>query len=96
VRQHHRPAVRRLDVQPAARRHDVDETVNRKQVLDIARQPPLSNTQTLPSGTIPIDDSNSQVPFSAPSFYPDPIDPTDYNRISKPRWVTPMVTLSAT
>jgi hypothetical protein len=32
VRQHHRPAVRRLDVQPAARRHDVDETVNRRQV----------------------------------------------------------------
>jgi hypothetical protein len=25
------------------------------------------------------------------SFYPDPIYPTDYNRISKPRWVTPGV-----
>jgi hypothetical protein len=30
-----------------------------------------------PSVTIPIDDSDSQVPFSAPSFYPDPDYPMD-------------------
>ena len=48
-----------------------------------------------PSVTISIDDSDSQVPFSAPPFYPDPDYPMDYNRISKPRWVTPMVTVSA-
>ena len=48
-----------------------------------------------PSVTISIDDSDSQVPFSIPSFYPDPIYPTDYNRISKPRWVTPGVGVSA-
>jgi hypothetical protein len=47
-----------------------------------------------PSATISIDDSDSQVPFFAPPFYPDPIYLTDYNRISKPRWVTPMVTVS--
>jgi hypothetical protein len=45
----------------------------------------------LPSVTILIDYSDSQVPFSAPSFYPDPDYPTDYNRISKPPWVTSMV-----
>jgi hypothetical protein len=39
-----------------------------------------------------IDYSDSQVPSSAPSFYPDPDYPMDYNRFSKPRWVTPMVT----
>jgi len=31
----------------------------------------------LPSVTISIDDSDSQVPFSAPPFYPDPIYPND-------------------
>jgi len=31
----------------------------------------------LPSVTISIDDSDSQVPFSSPSFYPDPIYPND-------------------
>jgi hypothetical protein len=30
-----------------------------------------------PSLTISIDDSDSQVPFSAPSFYPDPDYPMD-------------------
>jgi hypothetical protein len=34
--------------------------------------------------SICIDDSDSQVPFSAPSFYPDPDYLVDYNRISKP------------
>jgi hypothetical protein len=48
-----------------------------------------------PSVTISIDDPDSQVPFSAYPFYPDPIYPMDHNRISKPRWVTPMVTVSA-
>jgi hypothetical protein len=47
-----------------------------------------------PSVTVSIDDSDSQVPFSTPTFYPDPIYPTDYNRVSMPRWVTPMVTVS--
>ena len=47
-----------------------------------ARPPPRAKT---PSITISIDHSDSQIPFSAPSFYPDPIYPTDYNRISKPR-----------
>ena len=48
-----------------------------------------------PSVTISIDDLDSQIPFSATSFYADPIYPTDYNKISKPRSVTPMVTVSA-
>ena len=48
-----------------------------------------------PSITISIDDSDSRVPFSVSFFYPDPIYPTDYNRISKPHLVTPMVTIAA-
>ena len=31
----------------------------------------------VPFVTISIDDSDSQVPFSAPSFYPDPEHPMD-------------------
>ena len=57
------------------------------------RPPPKAK---VPSVTVCIDYSDSQVPFSAPSLYPDPDYPMDYNRISKPRWVTPMVTVSAT
>ncbi len=49
----------------------------------------------MPSLSIFTDDSDSRVPFSAPSFYPDLDSPMDYNTISKPRWVTPMVTVSA-
>jgi hypothetical protein len=48
-----------------------------------------------PSVTISIDDSDSQVPFSAPSFYPDPDYPMDSQRILKPRGVTPLVVISA-
>jgi hypothetical protein len=48
-----------------------------------------------PSVTISIDDSDSQVSFSASPFYPDLDYPMDSYRISKPRWVTPMVTISA-
>ena len=48
-----------------------------------------------PSVTISIDDSDSQVSFSGSSFYSDPDDPMVFNRISKPRWVTPMVIVSA-
>jgi len=47
------------------------------------------------SVTISIDDSDSQVPFSAPSFYPDPDYPMDSQRILKPRGVTPLVVISA-
>ena len=46
----------------------------------------------------PTDDSDCQIPFSTLPFYPDPeypIYPTNYNGISKPRSVTPMVTVSA-
>jgi len=35
-----------------------------------------------PSVRISSDGTESQVPFSAPPFYPDPIYPADYNRIS--------------
>jgi len=48
-----------------------------------------------PSVTISIDDSDSQVPCSAPSFYPDPDYPMDSYRISKPHGVTPTATISA-
>jgi len=48
-----------------------------------------------PSVTISIDDSDSQVSFPGSSFYSDPDDPMVYNRISKPRWLTPMVMVSA-
>ena len=49
-----------------------------------------------PSVTISIDDSDCQIPFSTLPFYPEyPIYPTNYNGISKPRSVTPMVTVSA-
>jgi len=47
-----------------------------------------------PSVTISIDDSDSQVPFSAPSFYSDPDYPMDSQRILKPRGVTPLVVIS--
>lgn len=57
-----------------------------------ARPPP--NVKA-PSVTISIDDSDSQVPFSAPPFYPDPDYPMDSYRISKPRGAAPMVTVSA-
>ena len=49
----------------------------------------------LPSVTISIDDSDSQVPFSAPPFYRDPDYPMDSYRISKRHGVAPMVTISA-
>ena len=57
-----------------------------------ARPPPKGNT---PSQSISIDDSDFQVPSSAPSFCSDPDYPMDYNRFSNPRWVTPMVTVAA-
>ena len=49
----------------------------------------------LPSVTISIDDSDSQVPFSTPPFYPDPDYPMDSYRISKRHGVAPMVAISA-
>ena len=56
------------------------------------RLPPKAK---VPSPLISIDYSDIQVPFSALSFYPDPDYPMDYNRISKPRWMIPTVTVSA-
>ena len=47
-----------------------------------------------PSVTISIDYSDSEVPFSGPSFYPDPDYPMDSYRIPKPHGVTPMVAIS--
>ena len=47
------------------------------------------------SVTIPIDDSDSQVPFSSPPFYPDPEYSMDPYRISKPRGVITKVAISA-
>ena len=52
----------------------------------------------VPFITMPTDDSDCQIAFSTLPFYPDPeypIYPTHYNGISKPRSVTPMVTVSA-
>jgi len=57
-----------------------------------ARPPPKGK---VPSPSISIDDSDSQVPFSAPPFYPDPDYPMDSYRISKRHGVAPMVTISA-
>ena len=48
-----------------------------------------------PSVTISIDDSDSQVPFSAPPFYLDPDYPMDSYRISNPFGVASMVAISA-
>ena len=48
------------------------------------RPPPKVKT---PSVTVSIDDSDSQVPFPAPSIYPDPDYPMDSYRISKPHGV---------
>jgi hypothetical protein len=48
-----------------------------------------------PSVTIPIDDSDSQVSFSASSFYPAPGLLMDSQRIFKPGGVTPLVAISA-
>ena len=45
-----------------------------------------------PPVTISIDDSDSL----AFPFYPDPDYPVDSHRISKLRWVTPFVVISAT
>ena len=56
------------------------------------RLPPKAKA---PSVTISIDDSDSQVPFSAPSFYPDPRFPMDSCGISKRYGVAPMVTISS-
>jgi hypothetical protein len=47
-----------------------------------ARHPPKVKA---PSATIPIDDSDSQVPFSAPPFYQDPDYPMD-SYVSS-RWI---------
>ena len=49
----------------------------------------------VPSVTISIDDSDSQVLFSSRSFYPDPDDSMGFHRISEPHGVTPMVAISA-
>ncbi len=54
-----------------------------------------SPKEKAPSGTISIDDSDFEVPCSVPPFYSDPDYPMDYNRDSKPRWMTAMVTVSA-
>jgi hypothetical protein len=43
--------------------------------------------------TIPIDYSDSQVPFCGPSFYPDPDYPVDSYKIPKSHGVTPMVAI---
>jgi hypothetical protein len=56
------------------------------------RPPPKVKASSV---TISFDYSDSQVPFSTFSFYPDPIYPMDCNRISKSRGVAPMVTVSA-
>ena len=48
-----------------------------------------------PLVTISIDDSDCQIPFSTPPFYPDPDYPMDSYGISKPYGVTPMVSISA-
>jgi len=55
------------------------------------RSPPRAKT---PLVTIYLDDSDSQVPSSAPPLYPDPDYPMDSYRISKPHGVTPMVEIS--
>jgi hypothetical protein len=49
----------------------------------------------LPSVTISIDDSDFQIPFSAPPFYADPNYPIDLYRISKPRGDITKVTITA-
>ena len=49
----------------------------------------------LPSVTISIDDSDSQISFSASPFYADPNYPIALYRISKPRGVITKVTIAA-
>jgi len=48
-----------------------------------------------PSVTISIDDSDSQIPFSGPTFCPGPDFLRDSHRISKPHGVTLMVAIAA-
>jgi hypothetical protein len=59
--------------------------------LKVRSQPKVK----LPSVTISIHDSDSQVPFAASTFNPDPNYPMDSYRTSKPSMVTPMVKVSA-
>jgi hypothetical protein len=68
-------------------------TLNHVGLWEVKTKPPIKGKA--PSPSISLDDLDSQVPFSAPSFYANPIYPADYNRISNPRWVTPMVIVSA-
>ena len=73
---------------------DVIEKILKHLALwDLKVRPPPKVKE--PSVRISIDDSDSQVSFSGSSFYSDPDGPMVYNRISKPRWVTPMVMVSA-
>ena len=57
-----------------------------------ARLPPEVE---VPSITISIDDSDFQIPFSAPPFYPAPDYAMDSYRISEPKGLTPMIAISA-
>jgi hypothetical protein len=50
--------------------------------LEVKARPP--SKLNVPSVTISIDDSDFKVPFSTPSFYPDPDYPMNSYRISKP------------
>jgi hypothetical protein len=59
---------------------------------NLKARPPLKVKAS--SVTISIDDSDFQIPFSAPPFYPDPDYPMDSYRISKSHGVTPMVAIS--
>jgi hypothetical protein len=62
----------------------VEKVFKHHGLWDIKVSPPQVK---VPPVTISIDYSDSQIPFSAPSFYPDPDYPMDCYRSFRPRRV---------
>jgi hypothetical protein len=65
--------------------HPFDYAQDRLGLWEVKVRPPPK--VKAPPVTIFIDDSDSQVPFSTPPFYPDSDYPMDSYRISNPRLV---------
>ena len=72
-------------------REVIEKLLKRLSLWEVKVRPPPK--VKAPSSSISIDDSDSQVPFSASSFYMDPEYPMESYRISKLRGVIPMVAI---
>ena len=77
----------------AKQEEGIEKILKHLGLWDLKVRPPPEGK--VPSLSIPIADSDSEVPLSAPSFYPDSDYPMDSYRISKPHRVTPMFAIFA-